>query len=154
MANFTYSDNGLALTQSFEGLKLKAYTDSGGVWTIGYGHTGPGVHAGLKIAQAEADTFLASDVARAVTAVNRFVHAEINQNQFDALVDFTFNLGPAVLAKSTLLRDVNAENFAGAASQFLAWDHVKGVVVEGLLKRRKAEAKLFAAPLSALATKA
>jgi len=151
---FEYSDNGLALTKGFEGLRLTAYQDCGGVWTIGYGHTGPDVHAGLAITEAEADALLRADVAEAVTCVNRAVNVPINQNQFDALVDFTFNLGPAVLAKSTLLRDVNAEDFAGAASQFLAWDHVKGVVVEGLLKRRKAEAKLFAAPLSALATKA
>jgi lysozyme len=145
MANLSFSPAGLDLTKKFEGLELSAYADSGGVWTIGYGHTGPGVHPGLKITQAEADAFLESDVAGAVTAVNRFATVSLNQNQFDALVDFTFNLGPAVLAHSTLLRDVNAGNFA--ADQFQLWDHVKGVVVTGLLTRRKAEAVLFLQPV-------
>ena len=145
MANFTYSAAGLALTKSFEGLDLSAYADQGGVWTIGYGHTGPGVHAGLTITQDQADTFLESDVAGAVTGVNRLVTATINQNQFDALVDFTFNLGCASLSQSTLLRDVNAGDFASAAPQFLRWDHVRGVVVPGLLRRRQAEMKLFQA---------
>jgi lysozyme len=143
MANFTYSDDGLALTKTFEGLRLEAYPDCGGVWTIGYGHTGPGVHAGLTITEDQADTFLESDVACAVTAVNRLVTAQIQQHHFDALVDFTFNLGPAVLAKSTLLRDLNAGDFDAVPPQFLLWDHLRGVVVTGLLKRREAEAQLF-----------
>lgn len=143
MANLSLSDQGLALTKSFEGLELSAYPDQGGVWTVGYGHTGPGVHAGLVITQDHADTFLESDVAGAVTAVNRMVTAEINQNQFDALVDFTFNLGCASLSQSTLLRYVNAGEFGLAAAQFLLWDHVRGVVVPGLLRRRQAEMQLF-----------
>jgi lysozyme len=143
MANFTYGAAGLALTKSFEGLELSAYPDQGGVWTIGYGHTGPGVHAGLVITQDQADTFLESDVAGAVTAVNRMVTAKINQNQFDALVDFTFNLGCANLSQSTLLRYVNAGEFGLAAAQFLLWDHVCGRVVPGLLRRRQAEMELF-----------
>jgi lysozyme len=148
MANFTYSENGLALTKRSEGLELKAYADSGGVWTIGYGHTGPDVHAGLTITQAEADQLLESDVAGAVTAVNRLVTSAINQNQFDALVDFTFNLGAVTLAHSTLLRDVNAGKFGAAGPQFLLWDHVKGTVVPGLLTRREAEEKLFNEPVA------
>ena len=140
---FTYSDAGLTLTKNFEGLQLAAYADQGGVWTIGYGHTGPGVHAGLTITQEQADAFLESDIAGAVTCVNRLVKGPIVQCQFDALVDFTFNLGCASLAASTLLRDVNAGNFAGAGSEFLRWDHVQGVVIPGLLRRRQAEANLF-----------
>ena len=103
MPNFTYSDNGLGLTKKFEGLRLSAYADQVGVWTIGYGHTGQGVHAGLTITQDQADAFLESDVAGSVACVNRLVTSEINQNQFDALVDFVFNLGCASLASSTLL---------------------------------------------------
>ena len=147
MADFSYGDNGLALTKSFEGLRLQAYADQGGVWTVGYGHTGPGVQAGLVITQDQADTFLLSDVARAVTGVNQMVTGDINQNQFDALVDFTFNLGCASLAQSTLLRMVNAGDLAGAVGQFQLWDHVRGRVIPGLLKRRQAEAALFNTPM-------
>ena len=143
MATWSYDAAGLALTKEFEGCELTAYADQGGVWTIGYGHTGPGVHAGLKITYAEADLFLESDLAGAVAGVNRLVTAEINQRQFDALVDFTFNLGVACLAKSTLLREVNAGRLAYAGPQFLVWDHIRGVVVPGLLRRREAEVKLF-----------
>ncbi len=140
---FTYSDAGLNLTKTFEGCQLSAYADQGGVWTIGYGHTGPGVHAGLTITQQQADAFLESDTAGAVACVNRLVTAPIVQCQFDALVDFTFNLGCASLANSTLLRDVNTGDFDGAANEFLRWDHVNGMVIPGLLRRRQAEAQLF-----------
>jgi lysozyme len=142
---FAYSDAGLTLTKNFEGCRLSAYADQGGVWTVGYGHTGPGVHAGLTITQDQADTFLISDVAGAVACVNRLVTSSIVQCQFDALVDFTFNLGCACLASSTLLRAVNAGDFDGAANEFLRWDHVSGMVVQGLLRRRQAEAQMFSA---------
>jgi lysozyme len=142
---FAYSDAGLTLTKNFEGCRLSAYADQGGVWTVGYGHTGPGVHAGLTITQDQADTFLISDVAGAVACVNRLVTSSIVQCQFDALVDFTFNLGCACLASSTLLRAVNAGDFDGAANEFLRWDHVSGMVVSGLLRRRQAEAQMFSA---------
>lgn len=143
MANLTYGSAGMALTRSFEGLNLAAYVDQRGVWTIGYGHTGPGVHAGLTITASEADAFLASDIAGAVAGVNRLITESISQNQFDALVDFTFNLGCASLARSTLLRCVNAGDIATAAKEFLLWDHVHGRVVPGLLRRRQAEMELF-----------
>ncbi len=143
MAEMKYSDAGLTLTKDFESLKLKAYADQGGVWTVGYGHTGRGVFAGLKITQAEADAFLASDIAGAVACVNRVAKVALTQPQFDALVDFTFNLGCASLSQSTLLRCVNQHDFAGAAAQFPLWDHVHGRVIPGLLRRRQAEQKLF-----------
>jgi lysozyme len=143
MANFTYSDAGLALTKQFEGLNLNSYQDQVGVWTIGYGHTGLTVHGGLTITQEQADQLLQSDIASSVACVNRAVTAAINQNQFDALVDFVFNLGCAALLSSTLLRDVNAGDFAAAVQQFLLWDHARGVVIAGLLRRRQAESDLF-----------
>jgi lysozyme len=146
MASFTYSDAGLNLTKQFEGLNLNAYQDQVGVWTIGYGHTGPSVHGGLTITQEQADQLLLSDVAASATCVNHAVTSKISQNQFDALVDFVFNLGCASLLSSTLLRDVNAGNLAGAAPQFLLWDHAKGVVIPGLLRRRQAEKVLFETP--------
>jgi lysozyme len=143
MANFKYSAAGLALTKQFEGLELKAYQDSVGVWTIGYGHTGTDVKPGLVITEAQASVLLAADVAWAVTCVNKSVTSAVNQNQFDAMVDFVFNLGCAAFGGSTLLRMVNARDFAGAAGQFGRWNKAGGKVLAGLTKRRTAEAALF-----------
>ncbi len=140
---FRYSDQGYALTKNFEGLRLTAYQDQAGVWTIGYGHTGPDVHAGLTITEALADTLLEHDVTRSAATVNRAVTAQITQSQFDALVDFGFNLGCGSLLGSTLLRHLNAGEFVLAAAQFPLWDHAGGAVVPGLLARRKAEMALF-----------
>jgi len=148
----TYSEAGLALTKSFEGLNLAAYVDQRGVWTIGYGHTGPNVHAGLRITEEEAEVFLESDIAGAVAGVNRLVTTPLTQNQFDALVDFTFNLGCASLMHSTLLRRVNAGEFAEASREFLLWDHIRGRVVPGLLRRRQAEMEMFHSLPNALPT--
>ena len=141
--NFTYSQNGLALTQRFEGLRLTAYQDQVGVWTIGYGHTGPEVCAELSITQEQANNLLMQDVASAVAAVNRLVTVAFNQNGFDALVDFAFNLGNNALSGSTLLRKLNADDFAGAAAEFPKWCKAGGKVVPGLLRRRQAEQQLF-----------
>ncbi len=141
--NLSYSSTGLALTEQFEGLRLTAYQDSVGVWTIGYGHTGSDVQPGLTITQEQASALLQQDVAGAVAAVNRLVTVTLTQNQFDALVDFTFNEGQGNLASSTLLRELNAGNTAGAAAQFLVWVYAGGVQVPGLVKRRQAEAALF-----------
>jgi lysozyme len=143
MCNFSYSDAGFDLTKQFEGLRLTAYQDQVGVWTIGYGHTGREVHGGMIITEDQADVLLHSDVAGAVACVNRAVTANITQCQFDALVDFTFNLGYGRLLGSTLLRDINAGEFDLVSPQFLLWDHAGGVVVPGLLARRKAERDLF-----------
>lgn len=140
--NLTYSQNGLKLTESFEGLRLEAYQDQVGVWTIGYGHTS-GVTPGMVCTQDQAQAWLLEDVQGASFAVNRMVTVQLNQNQFDALVDFTFNLGSGNLASSTLLRLLNAGDFTGAANEFPKWNHAGGVVVDGLTKRRKAEQELF-----------
>ena len=141
--NWTYGGDGLALTEQFEGCKLTAYQDQVGVWTIGYGHTGPDVVAGLTITLEQAQALLARDVSSAATCVNNVVAVELNQLEFDALVDFVFNLGTGAFQGSTLLRDLNAGDFAGAAAQFDAWDHAGGAVVAGLLRRRQAETALF-----------
>jgi lysozyme len=144
MQTMTYSEQGLAMTKSFEGLRLTAYQDCGGVWTIGYGHTGADVGAGEMITESAAETLLRADLQSAVECVNRVVTAVISQAQFDALVDFCFNVGCGSLEKSTLLRKVNAGDFAGAAAQFGLWVHAGGKVVEGLVKRRKVETEMFA----------
>jgi len=141
--NLSYSKSGLALTEQFEGLSLTAYQDSVGKWTIGYGHTGPDVYPGLTITQMEAESLLLNDLASAAASVNRLVTVALSQNEFDALVDFVFNLGTANFASSTLLKDLNAGNFAAAAEEFQKWDHAGGRVLAGLLQRRLAEANLF-----------
>jgi lysozyme len=141
--NLSYSDKGLALTEQFEGLRLDAYQDSVGIWTIGYGHTGPDVHPRLTITEEQAAQLLLKDVAGAVASVNHLVTVVLTQNQFDALVDFAFNVGAAKLANSTLLRELNAGNFDAAAAQFPLWCHAGGVVLPGLLQRRQATQALF-----------
>jgi len=144
MQTLRYSDAGIALTKGFEGLRLAAYRDCAGVLTIGYGHTGPDVVAGLVIDEARAEELLRADLREAVDCVNRAVTAAMTQNQFDALVDFCFNVGCGAFLNSTLLRRVNAADFAGAAAQFALWVHAGGEVVAGLERRRKMEAEMFA----------
>jgi lysozyme len=139
-----YSKTGLALTESFEGLKLTSYQDSVGVWTIGYGHTN-GVQQGQTITMQQAEAFLVADVAWAVAFVNHVLTVLVTQGEFDALVDFVFNLGSGTLAHSTLLQLVNSGNFAAAANEFEKFDHAGGVVVAGLLRRRVAEKQIFQA---------
>ncbi|HEY5329915.1 MAG TPA: lysozyme [Acidobacteriaceae bacterium] len=147
MQTFTYSDAGLALTKSFEGLRLEAYRDVGGVWTVGYGHTGPDLLAGMKISQADADALLRADLSAAVGCVNRGVTKEISQAQFDALVDFCFNVGQGNFLRSSLLRYVNQGEFESAAAQFLLWVNAGGKRVEGLARRRQAERAMFVGDL-------
>jgi lysozyme len=144
MQQFNYSDKGLALTKSFEGLHLVAYQDCAGIWTIGYGHTGPTVSAGQSITEPEAEAFLRADLADAIACVNHAVQSVISQNQFDAMVDFCFNAGRGNFLQSTLLRKVNRGDFPGAAAQFALWIHAGGEIMAGLVRRRKAEADLFA----------
>jgi len=143
MQTFVYSDAGIALTKGFEGLRLTAYRDCGGVLTIGYGHTGPDVAEGMTIDEAQAEVLLRADLQAAVDCVNRAVIPAITQNQFDALVDFCFNVGCGALLNSTLLRKLNAGDFAGAAAQFAVWVHAGGEVVAGLVRRRELEAEMF-----------
>ena len=149
MQDFGYSDKGLALTKSFEGLRLEAYRDCAGVWTIGYGHVGPMYADGMKIDAVEAEALLRADIAEAVACVNRAVTATLSQNQFDAMVDFCFNAGRGNFLQSTLRRKVNLRDFAGAAVQFGLWVHAGGKVVAGLVRRRKAEAEMFGGELRA-----
>ena len=141
MQEFSYSDKGIALTKSFEGLRLEAYQDCAGIWTIGYGHVG--LSEGVTIDAAEAEALLCADLADAVACVNRAVTATISQHQFDAMVDFCFNAGRGNFMQSTLRRKVNLEDFDGAAAQFGLWVHAGGKVVAGLVRRRKAEAEMF-----------
>jgi lysozyme len=137
-----YSDAGLDLTEESEGCRLVAYQDSVGVWTIGYGHT-QGVHAGMTCTQAQAEVWLREDIMSAIADVNRLVKVPLTQGEFDALVDFDFNLGGGALRGSTLLRLLNAGDHASAAEQFERWDKAGGHVLAGLLRRRLAEEAEF-----------
>ena len=137
-----YSDVGLSLTEREEALRLVAYPDQGNVYTIGYGHT-RNVYPGMVITREQAIAFLQEDVAWAVATVNEHVNVPITQNQFDSLVDFTFNVGGHAFAASSLLAAVNARNWAGAEQQFSRWVFVKGTVNAGLQNRRNAELKEF-----------
>jgi lysozyme len=141
-----YSEAGIELTKSFERLELEAYQDPTGTWTIGWGHTGKEVYAGVKIDAETSEVLLHADLSSAVACVNRVVKVALSQNQFDALVDFCFNIGEGDFneSKCTLLRDVNAGKFPAATMQFGLWIHSKGIVLPGLVRRRKAEAQLFA----------
>lgn len=140
----TTSEAGQRLIAKFEGLRLDSYQDQKGVWTIGYGHTGPDVTPGLSITQELAEHLLSKDLQVAELVVNHTVKVLLDQNEFDALVSFVFNLGGRSLANSTLLTLLNKGDKAGAAAQFKRWNHVGGVENLGLTKRRAAEAELFA----------
>ncbi|POA99413.1 muraminidase [Chromobacterium sinusclupearum] len=145
------SSNGIQLIQQFEGLRLTAYQDSVGVWTIGYGHTGPDVRAGLSISNSQATQLLSQDLQRFEQGVSNLVKAAINQNQFDALISFSYNLGLGNLQSSTLLRLLNQGDYQGAAGQFPLWDKAGGKVLPGLQKRRLDEQALFLTPVTATA---
>lgn len=137
-----YSKSGIELTEMFEGIRLTAYQDQGGRWTIGYGHT-LDVHLGDTCTQRQAETWLQQDMAWAERVVNSAVTTQLTQGEYDALVDFTFNLGSGNFEHSQLLALVNQRNFAAAANEFDKWDHADGQVVAGLLRRRETEAQEF-----------
>ena len=143
MLNYRYSPDGIAITEGFEALRLNSYPDSGGVWTIGYGHTGKDVKPGMSVSLAQAIALLTADVSSAEAAVCRGVLVDITQHEFDALVDFAFNDGCVAFLHSTLLRKLNAGDFVGAADELLRWINVDGRKSAGLLRRRTAERALF-----------
>ncbi|MFP3331443.1 MULTISPECIES: lysozyme [unclassified Pseudomonas] len=136
------SQRGLSLIKSFEGLRLQAYQDSVGVWTIGYGAT-RSVQPGMKVSKEQAERMLLRDVKRFEPEVERLITSPLNQNQWDALVSFTYNLGAANLESSTLRRLINAGNYVAAADQFPRWNKAGGKVLAGLVRRRAAERDLF-----------
>jgi len=136
------SPNGLALIKKFEGLRLKSYQDSVGVWTIGYGHT-KGVVPGMSISEGQADAYLRTDADIAGAGVRALVTVPIDQNEYDALVSFAFNLGVSALKGSTLLKKLNQGDYHGAADQFSRWVYAGNKKLDGLVKRRDAERQLF-----------
>ena len=136
------SDKGIELLKGFEGLRLSAYRDSGGVPTIGYGHT-KNVEMDDVITQEQAEDFLRNDVHEAELEIQRDVFFGLAPHQFDALVSLAYNIGNMAFRKSTLLKKLNASDILGAANQFLMWKYVKGKVSTGLVARRKKERDIF-----------
>ena len=136
------SPKGIALIKEFEGLRLKAYLCPGGVWTIGYGHTA-GVKPGIVISEAQAEEYLKADLI----AFERYLNGlglALNQNQFDALISFIYNVGTGNFSNSTLLRKVRANPQDNSImDEFLRWVYSKDRVLPGLQRRRLAEMKLY-----------
>jgi lysozyme len=141
---------GVDLIKEFEGLRLRAYRCPAGVLTIGYGTTvyptGRKVQMGEQITAEQAEEYLRSDLRAFEREVERMVLVPLNSNQFAALVSFAYNLGAEALRKSTLLRLLNAHNYAGVAEQFARWTYAAGKQLPGLVRRRAAERALFLTP--------
>ena len=136
------SHKGIDLIKEFEGLRLKAYKCPGGVWTIGYGHTA-GVKPGMVISEAQAEEYLMADLIASEKYLND-LRLAINQNQFDALISFIYNVGTGNFSSSTLLRKVKANPLDNSImDEFLRWVYSKGRVLPGLQRRRLAEMKLY-----------
>lgn len=141
------SDEGLELIKHFEGCELEAYKCAAGVWTIGYGHT-KDIQEGDKWSQDKADFMLWRELEEEYEQhVHDFVHVPLNQSQFDALVSWTYNLGPANLKASTMLKKLNNGKYEEVPVQMARWNKAtvngKRTVLEGLTRRRKAEGQLF-----------
>jgi len=137
------NDRGIALIKQFEGLRLTSYYCTAGKCTIGYGHTGRDVKPGMTITEEKAEELLRLDLRDAEAAVSRMVKAKISNDMFDSLVSLVFNCGEANIAKSTLIRKLNAQDFLGAWSEFSKWVHAGGKISPGLIRRRAAEQDLF-----------
>lgn len=141
------SAHGIGLIKRFEGLALDAYHDVAGILTIGYGHTGAEVAQGLVWTEQVAEAALTRDLEFSEEAINRLVTAPLNQNEFDALVSFVYNVGVSAFKNSTALKRLNAGDRLGAAEALTWWDKatVDGVRrrVKGLTSRRAVERDLF-----------
>ena len=133
---------GLSLIKKFEGCKLEAYKCSAGVWTIGYGHT-TGVKEGDVCTQEEAEKFLRGDIFKFEEYVQDSVKVDLDQSQFDALVAWTFNLGPGNLRSSTMLKKLNNGEYESVPFEMRRWNKAGGKTLDGLIRRRQAESLLF-----------
>ncbi len=142
MQKMTISQAGIDFIKGYEALRLQAYDDGVGVWTIGYGHT-RGVKKGDKITAAQAEQYFRDDLGPFEKAINDAVTVPLQQAQYDALVSFTFNVGAGTFKSSTLLRLLNEGDYIGAANEFLKWDKAGGKVMAGLTRRRKDEYNRF-----------
>ena len=142
------------LIKEFEGCKLQAYQCSAGVWTIGVGTTaaaGLGIipAKGMTITQERAEDLLKQGVNKFAAQVDALITTKVNANEFGACVSLAYNIGPNAFAKSTVLRELNANNRDKAAAAFQLWNKAGGVVSKGLISRREAEKQLFLTPVTA-----
>lgn len=147
MADYRISPQGLDEIRKSEGLLLNAYQDQGGVWTIGYGHTGKvggiPISKGMTITKEQAEQLLQDDVAHFERAVKNGTKVPLTQNQYDALVNFSYNVGDGAFSKSTLLRRLNQGDYQAAADQMLRWNKINGEPIQGLANRRERERAMF-----------
>lgn len=144
--NKTISEEWLDKLKEFEGYRSKAYKCPAGVWTIGYGSTGPHAFEGAVIDKEGAERLLREDLKRFENCVNDFFKSvRLGQHQFDALVDFAFNCGTGALRRSTLAKKVlaNPDNIEGIAAEFRKWNKGGGKVLNGLVRRREAEIEWY-----------
>lgn len=136
------SDAGLAILKRFEELRTTAYVDTGGVWTIGWGHT-EGVRKGDTCTEAQATEWLRHDTHKATDAVSDLIKVPLTQAQFDALASMVFNIGAAAFRDSELRKRVNERSFYKAVGEMTRWYWDNGKPIRGLMLRRLAEATLF-----------
>jgi GH24 family phage-related lysozyme (muramidase) len=144
------SQKGLDLIKQFEGLRLKAYKalKTEKYWTIGYGHYGEDVKEGQTVTKTEAENLLKQDVKRFEHGVHDAIRVDdLNQNQYDALVSFAYNVGVSAFKKSTLVEKINKKDFEGASKEFARWNKSGGKVIQGLINRRAKEKELFLTPV-------
>lgn len=139
----TLPPQSVQLVKEFEGCSLQAYKDMAGKLTIGYGHCGPEVKLGQTITQEEADNLLLTDMESAACSVKKYVKVPLNDNEFSALISFTFNVGPQNLKRSSLVVLLNAGRYEAVPVELLRWCKAGGAVVGGLYRRRVAEAELW-----------
>lgn len=144
---FDISPNGFNIIKRYEGLKLKAYRDTGGVWTIGYGTikyaNGTSVKQGDTCTEEQALSFMMHDCKWVDACLDKYVKIKVNQNQFDALASFVYNIGESQFRTSTLLKKLNEGKFQEAADNFPRWIYDNGKKIQGLVNRRNEERALF-----------
>jgi lysozyme len=138
--------NAIDLVKKFEGLSLKSYQYIGGVWTIGYGSTGPDIGPNMTWSEQDADQRLNLDVMAIENQIKKLVVVPLTENQEAALTSFVYNEGIGHLESSTLLKMLNDKDYNGAADQFLRWVKVDGQSVDGLKNRRTMERQIFLTP--------
>lgn len=136
----TINASGLSLLKSFEGCKLTSYQDQGGIWTVGYGHTGPEVVQGMIFNQQQADAQLQQDLEK-FYQLDHYLSEQVNDNQYSALICLAYNIGLRALKTSKVLKCVN--NQESPDKEWRQWDHIDGVENVGLKRRREAELKLY-----------
>lgn len=150
--NLSPSKAGLDLIKHFEGWSAQSYRDPVGIWTIGYGTIGEEATPGRKITRKEGEVFLRRELDSDIKTIKKLINVPVNQNQFDAIVSFVYNVGSGNFSKSTLRKLLNQKNYAGAAAQFARFNRARDrttnewMTLPGLTRRRTAEAALFTKP--------